>query len=77
MRSGDAPPAIHVSRLSLDAPPFFHGASWHAVVLPRLYAYARMVRRYRACTALRAAYLCADAPARAALLLRECVFLHF
>jgi hypothetical protein len=48
---------ILVTRVSLHAPPMCHGANWHVHLLPRLYAFARLVLRARRCRALRYAYV--------------------
>ena len=49
-----------------------HRDMWHAVVLPRLHAFASAVHRFRDCPRLRFAFLCTTADGRAAILRREC-----
>ena len=66
---------IHVTRIELASPPCFHAASWRDTLLPRLYAFARMVGRFRADDERRLAYLCAGERRRTEMLLRECPFL--
>ena len=66
---------IHITRVELAAPPCFHGAAWRDAVLPRLYAFARLVSRFRRDDARRLAYLCADERRRTEMLVRECPFL--
>ena len=67
--------AIHVSRIDLHAPPMNHAHAWSAHLLPKLYAFAAMVGRFRDDSALRMAYLCADEPRRTRMLLADCPFL--
>ena len=52
----------------------FHAASWRETLVPRLYAFAQMVGRFRGDDALRLAYLCAGERRRTELLLQECPF---
>lgn len=67
-----AHPCIHITHLRLDDATVRHGEMWHAVVVPRLYAFVRAVLRFRASKGLRYAFLCVDPLRRAALLQREC-----
>ena len=68
VRSSRSESQIHVTRIRLDEAPLFHGQAWRTHVLPRLYAFADAVHKFRADRRLRHAYMLGDDETRDALL---------
>lgn len=61
--AGAAADGVLVSRVELDCRTYHHKKHWEETILPRLYAFARMVYRFRGDDLLRWRYLLA-APVR-------------
>ena len=59
---------IHISRVTLDAPPMHHAARWHEYIRPRLYDFAGLVHLLRADKALRLEWILGDPIAKRAVL---------
>lgn len=57
--AGPAAENVLVSRVELDCQTYHHKKHWEETILPRLYAFARMVYRFRGDDLLRWRYLLA------------------